>query len=201
MRTHSAFTDVHQIFKKSVALPVIENTRSYVIVYTLSVDKTSVLPIEIAVVKALRLDPERWICTGASLDFGDIPLFSDDDPDKAIVDTTTDQLRSVDCGSFLIGISMKSGLRHVCPDCGTPSAVKKYDTRKFNSSPIFGMKTKVSVRVPQLYCRNCNTYRNARCPLVVRNHTYTKLLKLEALSLLSQETISAASEDSPKNNF
>ena len=145
----------------------------------------------IAILKMLRLNPERWECTGIAVEPGSLRMFSDSDPDAPIVETTTDYIRCMDRGSVDIHISSRSGLRHICPNCGKVASIKKYVKHSFDSSPLCGMKTKVSVRVPQLYCHECEVYPVVRCPLVVFNHTYTKLLKLDVLSILSEETVSA----------
>lgn len=156
-------------------------------------DKSFVDPIDKAILKILRLDENRWICEGISINLGEIPILSDADPDASILETTTDQLRTIDRGSLCIHISMMSGLRHLCPYCGSLASIKQYVTHDYATSSFSGMAAWVRIRVPQIFCRSCRKYPTVRCPLVVFNHSYTKLLKLDALSMLSQETISATS--------
>lgn len=74
-------------------------------------------------VRVFRLDPERWIISGISVDMGDIGLFSDSDPDAPLFETTTDVIRGMDPGSVTVDISMRYGLRHLCPLCGRVAAI------------------------------------------------------------------------------
>lgn len=158
-----------------------------------SLDKSFALPVDKAILKILRLDERRWCCESISVDLGDIPILSDDHPDDPLFSTSTDLLRSIDRGSVRIFISMRSGLRHLCPHCNALSSIKGYSSHCYKTSSFSGMRSEVCIRVPQLFCPHCRRYPTARCPLVVFNHTYTKLLKLDTLSLLSEETVSAAS--------
>lgn len=158
-----------------------------------SLDKSFALTAEAAFLKILRLDEHSWCCEGISVDLGQIPVFSDKDPDSPVVETTTDLLRSIDRGSVRIFVTMRSGLRHLCPHCKALASIKTYREHCYSSSSLSGMRTEVCIRVPQLFCPDCGCYTMVRCPLVVPNHSYTKLLKLDALALLSEETVSAAS--------
>ena len=183
-----------QIIQKGAALSVIAKQHKGCISMNDSVTHIgSALPADQAIVRMLRLDPKHWVCLGISVDSGDISQFSDSEPDSPVIETTTYHLRDLDRGSICIFISMKSGIRHVCQTCNCAVSIKKYVTHQFDSSPLSGMRTKISVRVPQVHCESCGGYPTVRCPLVVFNHTYTKLLKFDALSTLSEETVSATS--------
>lgn len=159
-----------------------------------SPDKPVVLNLNDAVTKALRLNPERWEVTGAEVCLGDIGIFSDDDPDASVLETTSDDLRSFDTGSMCIHVSMRHGLRHECKDCGRPMKVNKWVSTSYKSSPVMNMRTTVRVSVPKMHCTHCMTFPKADCPLVVKNHTYTKLMKFDVLASLSQETAKATAE-------
>ncbi len=157
-------------------------------------DKPIVLSMNEALTVALRLNTERWEVTGAEVLLGDIGLFSDEDPDAPVLETTSDDLRSFDTGSMCIHVSMKHGLRHVCKKCERPMMINKWVSTEYKSSPVMGMRTTVLVSVPKFHCPQCHRYPKAKCPLVVENHTYTKLMKFEVLESLSQETAKSTAE-------
>ncbi len=159
-----------------------------------SFDKPIVLNMTEAFTMALRLDTDRWEVTGAEVHLGDIGLFSDDDPDAPVLETTSDDLRSFDTGSMCIHVTMKHGLRHGCKDCGRPMKINKWVSTEYKSSPVMNMRTTVRISVPKLHCPHCARYPKARCPLVVENHTYTKLMKFDVLESLSQETVKSTAE-------
>lgn len=157
-------------------------------------DKPVALNLNDAIVSALRLDSQRWEITGAEVCLGDIGLFSDEDPDAPVLETTSDDLRTFDTGSMCILVSLKHGLRHECKDCGRPMNVNKWVSTTYKSSPMMSMRTTVRVSVPKLHCPQCGTFPKVECPLVVWNHTYTKLMKFDVLASLSEETAKATSK-------
>ena len=71
--------------------------------------------------------------------------------------------------------------------------INKWVDTAYDSSPIMSMRTSVRISVPKLHCKHCGTFPKARCPLVVPNHTYTKLLKFDIISTLSEETVASTS--------
>lgn len=143
-----------------------------------------------SIVQINRLDANNWIFVGMTVLNGDIPIFSDKDPDMAMILTYTDKIRSLDRGQVEIRISARHGQRHECPVCGNAMNVVKWITTKYHTSPMMGMETMLSVSVPQLHCKFCNNgYHKLRCPAVVENHTYTKILKFDVLASLSKETV------------
>ena len=155
-------------------------------------DKSTVLSPNDALLLMLRLDPNRWEIRGCKVDLGDIPLFSDEDPDRPVVETTTDDIVYLDRGNLDIEVSLKHGLRHVC-GCGRPYDIHKWVSNRYNSTPVMGMRTTVTICVPQVHCPVCGTYPKIPCPLVVRNCTYTKLLKLEDINVLTEQNIKSTS--------
>ncbi|MDO5862589.1 MAG: ISL3 family transposase [Thermoplasmata archaeon] len=155
---------------------------------------SDVLPADIAILHLLRLDPDRWQVDGISVDQGQLGTFPDSDPDAPVLEFSSDTVRSIDLGWAVIHVSMRHGLRHECGKCGGPMQVNKWVKNTYSSSPLCLSETFVSVSVPQLHCPECGGYPKARCPLVVRDHTYTRLLKLGVMQTLSQETVKATSE-------
>ena len=148
-------------------------------------DNDNTIPsVEEGLLRIFGLDRTRWFLTGVEVASGDVRMFSDADPDRPVAETTTDRLKTIGRGSATVHISCRHGLRHECPCCGKPMAVKCWVENTYRSSPIIGMRTDVCVSVPKMHCRICGTYRKVRCPLVVENHTYTRLLKLDVLSRL-----------------
>ena len=152
-----------------------------------------VVPAELGLLLALRLDPARWEVIGVSVDQGVLDTFSDSDPDSPVLDFTTDSVHAIDLGSMTVYVSMKHGLRHECPSCGGTMGINKWVDTAYDSSPIMSMRTNVRISVPKLHCKHCGTFPKARCPLVVPNHTYTKLLKFDIISTLSEETVASTS--------
>ena len=71
--------------------------------------------------------------------------------------------------------------------------INKWVDTAYDSSSIMSMRTFVRISVPKLHCKHCGTFPKARCPLVVPNHTYTKLLKFDIISTLSEETVASTS--------
>lgn len=72
-------------------------------------------------------------------------------------------------------------------------SINKWVNTVYDSSSIMSMRTNVRISVPKLHCKHCGTFPKARCPLVVPNHTYTKLLKFDIISTLSEETVASTS--------
>lgn len=159
----------------------------------LPIDKTAVHPLEDAILSAFRLSPDYWEITGATHIPGDLPLFSRNS-DK-VLETRTSDIRNVDLGLFKFEISCRHGLRHCCETCGKPMDVNCWVSTSYKTSPIFSIETTVSIRTPKMHCRQCGTYHKVRCPLVVENHTYTRLLKLDVIRCLSEETVSSTAEN------
>ena len=155
-------------------------------------DKPTVLSPGDGLLLMLRLDPNRWEVKGCKVDLGDVPLFSDEDPDKPVVETTTDDIVYLDRGNVDIEVSLKHGLRHVC-DCRRPYDIHKWVRNTYNSTPVMGMRTTVTISVPQVHCPVCGTYPKIQCPLVVRNCTYTKLLKLDDVTVLTDQNVKSTS--------
>ena len=147
-------------------------------------DDNTIPSAEDGLLKILGLDAGRWSLKGVEVVRGNVGEFSDTDPDMPVAVTMTDDLKTLDRGSATVRISCRHGLRHECPCCGKPMAVKCWVENTYRSSPIIGMRTDVCVSVPKMHCRICGTYRKVRCPLVVENHTYMRLLKLDVLSRL-----------------
>ena len=144
--------------------------------------------------KAFRLDSRHWQIIDFDIDQGSVPCFSDDSPDDPIIETTTDCLRDFDMGSMTVHISMRHGRRFICQDCGTLQKVHKWIDTDYSCPPILFMRTKVRIKVPQLYCPCCSKYRKARCPLVVPNHSYTRLTKFEVACVGMSQTVRSTSE-------
>lgn len=88
---------------------------------------------------------------------------------------------------------MKHGLRPECPSCGGTMSINKWVDTVYDSSPIMSIRTSVRISVPKPHCKHCGTFPKARCPLVVPNHMYTKLLKFDIISTLSEETVASTS--------
>lgn len=141
-----------------------------------------------------RLDPERWEIVDFDVNHGDVGIFPDADPDRHMIETTTDDIRTYDLGSVVVHVSMKHDLRLTCPVCGGVATAHKWMSAEFANPPISSMRTKINISVPQLHCRTCGAYRKARCPVIVPNHTYTKLMKFQVACTASQETIKATAE-------
>lgn len=152
-------------------------------------DYERLLSIEQSLLKALRLDSEYWYISGMQVDMGDVPYFSSD-PDVPTIVTDTSELPTLSLGNVLIDVSYKHGLRHVCPSCNGLMSVNKWIRNVFSNPPIFGMSTSIGVSVPQLHCSHCSGYPQVRCPLVVHNHTFTKLCKFDMLGALAVQTVS-----------
>lgn len=150
-------------------------------------------PLE-KLIKIFRLDSERWEIVDFDFESGDIDIFSDAEPDKPMIETTTDDIRGYDLGTVTVRIAMKHGLRHKCPVCGEVATVHKWMSSQFCNPPISSMRTIFDISVPQLHCRACGAFRKARCPLVVPNHTYTKLMKFQVARTASSETAKATAE-------
>ena len=85
-----------------------------------------VVPAELGLLLALRLDPARWEVIGVSVDQGVLDTFSDSDPDSPVLDFTTDSVHAIDLGSMTVYVSMKHGLRHECPSCGGTMGINKW---------------------------------------------------------------------------
>lgn len=142
-----------------------------------------------------RLDPKNWNYDGMRVCFGDIPVFNDAAPDDVVIRTDTDRIRNIDRGFVEIRLSARHGQRHECPKCGNAMNIVKWIVTSYYTSPMMGMRTMLKVSVPQLHCRFCDDgYHKLRCPAVVENHTYTKMLKLDVLAMLSEETVKATAE-------
>lgn len=142
-----------------------------------------------------RLDPRNWKYCGMRVSLGDVPTFSDADPDKVTIRTDTGRIREIDRGHVEVCISARHGQRHECPKCGNAMSIVKWVTTSYHTSPVMGMRAMLSVSVPQLHCKFCDDgYHKLRCPAVVENHTYTKALKLDVLAMLSEETVKATAE-------
>ena len=165
-----------------------------------SFDKANELSSNDALLLMLRLDPKRWEILGCSVDLGEIPLFSDNNPDTPVVETTTDDICLLDRGRVNIKIGLKHGLRHVC-ECGELYSINRWVENTYNSTPVMGMRTTVTISVPKVHCPACQTYPKIQCPLVVRYCTYTKLLKLDNLSVLTEQTIKSTSDTCKVGRF
>jgi len=146
------------------------------------------------ILRIMRLDAKRWEFKGIRVDEGDLGLFDDGDPDRCVLETGTDGLKNVDRGSVVIHISCRHGLRHECEFCGKAMGVNKWVETEYHSSPVKGMRTSVRISVPQMICKGCGTCRKVRCPLIVENHTYTKLLKLDVLERLADNNVKDTAE-------
>ena len=179
-------------FLRSVAHRLLIDMKSYDSKMYDFDDKPTVLSPGDGLLLMLRLDPNRWEVKGCKVDLGDVPLFSDEDPDKPVVETTTDDIVYLDRGNVDIEVSLKHGLRHVC-DCGRPYDIHKWVRNTYNSTPVMGMRTTVTISVPQVHCPVCGTYPKIQCPLVVRNCTYTKLLKLDDVTVLTDQNVKSTS--------
>ena len=55
-----------------------------------------VVPAELGLLLALRLDPARWEVIGVSVDQEVLGTFSDSDPDSPVFDFTTDSVHAID---------------------------------------------------------------------------------------------------------
>lgn len=157
-------------------------------------DNTIFSPEGDVILETMRLDVKRWEYKGCEIIRGDVGIFDDGDPDGHILVTGTAGLKEVDRGTAVIHISCRHGLRHECEFCGKVMSVNKWVDTSYHSSPMGGMRTVVRISVPQMICRGCRTYRKVRCPLVVENHTYTKLLKLDVLAMLADNTVKDTAE-------
>lgn len=133
--------------------------------------------MERGILASLRLDPDDWAVCGLETDMGDVPFFTD----QPTIITDTSTISGLSLGSVTIDISYRHGKRHVCPSCGRAMDVNKWVSNTFSNPPMFGMTTSVRIRVPQLHCGSCPGYPQIRCPLAVRNHTFTKLCKFDML--------------------
>lgn len=143
--------------------------------------------LETGILHALRLKPDEWIVVCVHTDMGDVPFFRDDGDPTIVTDTS--EISTLSLGSIVIDVSYRHDKRHVCQSCGDPMGVNKWVTNTYTNSPIFGMDCKISVSVPQLHCKRCPGYPQVRCPLVVRNHTFTKLCKSEMLGTLAVQNV------------
>lgn len=152
-------------------------------------------------VRVFRLDPERWTISGISVDMGDVGLFSDSDPDAPLFETTTDVIRGMDPGSVTVDISMRHGLRHLCPFCGRVAAIHQWVSSELVSPPISLMRTTVRIHVPKLRCDACGRYPKARCPLAAYNRTYTRLMAFQVAHTASEETLKATAESCGVGNW
>ncbi len=145
-------------------------------------------------IKLYRLDPERWEFVDIVFDSDEFLLFSDEDPDRPIVDTDTEGICDADLGSVTVFISMKHNLRHTCSCCGKAMNIHKWLDTTLDCPPILGMKSRARISVPQLFCRSCEIYRKARCPLAIPNCTYTKLTKIQVASVAMRETLKSTAK-------
>lgn len=155
-------------------------------------DKTVDCSLSDSLASALRLDPSRWQVTGIEVSCGDLSLFPEDG--SGVMTFCTDSVRDIDTGSAVINVSMRHGLRHTCSVCGEVMGVHDWVSTGYKSAPILMMATSVRISVPRLRCCTCGTVTKARCPLVEPGRTYTKMLKLQSLSMLSEETVSATAQ-------
>lgn len=144
--------------------------------------------------RCFKLDPSRWEVIEILLDSDDYPLFSDDDPDSPLIDTDTEGIRDADLGSLTVVISMKHGLRHTCPCCGCLMKVHKWVHTTIACPPILGMRARVRICLPQMYCPSCKAYHNARCPLAIPGCTYTKLTKIQVAGVAMRETLKSTAQ-------
>lgn len=159
------------------------------------IDNSNASNLEESILLINRLDANKWDYVGMNVSLGDIPIFDDLNPCKATIKTDTDHIRDIDRGFVEICISARHGQRHECPKCGNAMNVVKWISTNYHTSPMMGMKTMLKVAVPQLHCRFCDDgYHKVRCPAIVENHTYTKILKFDVLAMLSKETVKATAE-------
>ena len=157
-------------------------------------DKTIPKSPKEAFITLMGLDVNRWEYRGIEIFRGDVKRFEDKDPDKPVLVVSTGELGDIDHGTVTVHISCKHGLRHVCDGCGRVMTVNKWVNTRYKSAPMMGMRTFVRISVPQMRCKKCGIYRKIRCPLVVENHTYTKLLKLDVLEKLHVNTVKNTAE-------
>lgn len=149
-------------------------------------------PLARSLALALHLDPDRWEVTGLDVSGGDLGVFPEDGSE--VLTFGTDTVRDIDTGTAVIHVTMRHGLRHTCPHCGQVAGIHDWVSTSYKSASILMMTTSVRISVPRLRCSGCDTIRKARCPLVEPGRTYTKVLKLHSLSLLSQETVTATAQ-------
>jgi len=142
--------------------------------------------IEKGLLKTLRLDDDKWFIESLKVSTGVVPYFSDD-PEVPTIITNSSEISTLSLGDINIGVSFKHGVDHICPHCGKRMSVNKWVRNEFSNPPMFGMSSSVTVSVPQLHCKDCGGYPQISCPLVVRNHTYTKLSKFDTLESLSKQ--------------
>lgn len=147
-----------------------------------------------AFISLMGLDTNRWEYQGMEIFRGDVKVFDDNDPDKPVLEVSTGELGDIDRGTAIVRISCKHGLRHVCDGCGRVMTVNKWVDTKYKSTPMMGMRTFVRISVPQMICKECGIFRKVRCPLIVENHTYTRLLKLDVLEKLHSNTVKSTAE-------